>query len=164
MKNNAVETLVGAFVLFIAAFFFYYAYENSGSKKNDGVSYHATFDRVDGLVKGSDVRMSGVKIGTIETLTIDPQTYLAKVTFELDKTILLPKDSSAEIVSDGLLGGKYLALVPGGDPENMPAGATIEHTQSSVNLESLIGQLIFSNKSKDKTGSDSSDKTDLQAK
>ncbi len=147
MKNNTVETLMGAVVLVVAALFFMYAYHNSGSEKIDSFEYHATFDRVDGLVKGSDVRMSGVKVGTITALDIEKETYLAKISFTIDKGIKLPKDSSAEVVSDGLLGGKYLALVPGGDENYLAEGSTIIHTQSSVNLESLIGQLIFSNKS-----------------
>ena len=148
MKNNSVETLMGAIVLAVATFFFIYAYQNSGSESVASFEYHATFDRVDGLVKGSDVRMSGVKIGTISALDIEKETYLAKLSFKIDKNLKLPKDSSAEVVSDGLLGGKYLAIVPGGDEKYLNEGNTIIHTQSSVNLESLIGQLIFSNKSK----------------
>tara|TARA_R110002095_G_scaffold195479_2_gene174099 strand:+ start:3110 stop:3583 length:474 start_codon:yes stop_codon:yes gene_type:complete len=148
MKNNVIETLMGAIVLFVAGFFFVFAYQNSGSKVIDSVEYSADFDRVDGVVVGSDVRMSGVKVGIISALTIDPKTYLAKVSFTVDKSIKLPKDSSAEVVSDGLLGGKYLAIVPGGDETFLAAGNTIIHTQSSVNLEALIGQLIFSQKPK----------------
>ncbi len=148
MKNNIVETLMGAVVLLVAGFFFVFAYQNSGSQVIDSVEYSAAFDRVDGVIVGSDVRMSGVKVGTISALTIDPQTYLAKVSFTVDKNIKLPKDSSAEVVSDGLLGGKYLAIVPGGDEAFLAAGNTIIHTQSSVNLEALIGQLIFSQKPK----------------
>ena len=139
---------MGAVVLAVAAFFFVYAYQNSGSEKVDSFEYHATFDRVDGLVKGSDVRMSGVKVGTITALDIEKETYLAKISFKIEKDLKLPKDTSAEVVSDGLLGGKYLAIVPGGDEKHLAEGNTIIHTQSSVNLESLIGQLIFSNKSK----------------
>lgn len=148
MKNNTIETLMGAVVLLVAGFFFVFAYQNSGSKVIDSVEYSAAFDRVDGIVVGSDVRMSGVKVGTISALIIDPQTYLAKVSFTVNKSIRLPKDTSAEVVSDGLLGGKYLAIVPGGDDAFLAAGNTIIHTQSSVNLEALIGQLIFSQKPK----------------
>ncbi len=147
MKNNTIETLMGAVVLVVAGLFFVYAYQASGSEKTDTLEYHATFDRVDGIIKGSDVRMSGVKIGTISALDIEKETYLAIISFKIDKDIKLPKDTSAEVVSDGLLGGKYLALVPGGDENYLAENDTIIHTQSSVNLESLIGQLIFSNKS-----------------
>lgn len=154
MKNNTIETLTGAIVLAVATFFFVYAYQHSGSEKVDSFEYYATFDRVDGLVKGSDVRMSGVKVGTITALDIEKETYLANISFAIDKGIKLPKDTSAEVVSDGLLGGKYLALVPGGDEKYLVEGNTIIHTQSSVNLESLIGQLIFSNKSSKPKGDD----------
>ena len=147
MKNNIIETILGAVVLLVAGLFFAYAYENSGSEKISSFEYHATFDRVDGIIKGSDVRMSGVKIGIISALDIEKDTYLAKISFKIDQEIKLPKDTSAEVVSDGLLGGKYLALVPGGDENYLQENDTIIHTQSSVNLEALIGQLIFSKKS-----------------
>lgn len=147
MKQNTLELLVGAIVLGFAIFFFVYAYSNSGSDHSNEVSYKASFDRIDGLVVGADVRMSGVKVGAITKLDIEPNTYMANVTFTVNQTIKLPKDSSAEVISDGLLGGKYLAVVPGGDESYLTAGEAIVHTQSSVNLEAMIGQLIFSNKS-----------------
>ena len=150
MRTNVIETVMGAVVLMIAGFFLAFAYTNSGyHSSNDGVDYHATFDRVDGLVVGGDVRMSGVKIGVIRETSIDPETFLAHVSFSIAPHIKIPKDSSAEIVSDGIMGGKYLALVPGGDEETLKAGDQIEHTQSSVSLEAMIGQLIFSAKNKE---------------
>ena len=150
MRNNVIETVMGAVVLMIAGFFLTFAYTNSGYRTtNDSISYHGVFDRVDGLVVGGDVRMSGVKIGSIREMSIDPNTYLANVTFTVNSQIKIPKDSSAEIVSDGIMGGKYLALVPGGDDEMLKADAQIEHTQSSVSLEAMIGQLIFSPKNKE---------------
>ncbi|MBL9029184.1 MAG: outer membrane lipid asymmetry maintenance protein MlaD [Caedimonas sp.] len=150
MRTNVIETVMGAVVLMIAGFFLAFAYTNSGYRSsNDGVDYHATFDRVDGLVVGGDVRMSGVKIGVIREMSINPETFLAHVSFSIAPHIKIPKDSSAEIVSDGIMGGKYLALVPGGDEETLKAGDQIEHTQSSVSLEAMIGQLIFSAKNKE---------------
>ncbi len=147
MKNKTFEILIGAVVLGIAFFFFVYSYKNSGSEHSARVSYNASFDRVDGIVVGSDVRMSGVKIGIIKKLTVNIDTYMAEVSFAINQDIKLPSDSSAEIVSDGLLGGKYLALVPGGGEVFIKAGDSILHTQSSVNLEAMIGQLMFSKKS-----------------
>jgi len=153
MRNNVIETVMGAVVLMIAGFFLTFAYTNSGYRtSNDSISYHAVFDRVDGLVVGSDVRMSGVKIGSIREMSIDPKTYLAHVVLAVNTHIKIPKDSSAEIVSDGIMGGKYLALVPGGDDDMLKANAQIEHTQSSVSLEAMIGQLIFSPKNKEADG------------
>lgn len=150
MRNNVIETVMGAVVLMIAGFFLAFAYTNSGHHASlNSTRYHAAFDRVDGLTTGSDVRMSGVKVGTITEMTIDPKTYLAHVTLSVNSDIKIPKDSSAEIVSDGLMGGKYLALVPGGDDEILKPDAEIEHTQSSVSLEAMIGQLIFSSRNKE---------------
>jgi phospholipid/cholesterol/gamma-HCH transport system substrate-binding protein len=146
MKHNAIETIMGAVVLVIAAFFIILAYKTSGFENDNNIAYSAHFDRIDGLVIGSDVRISGIKVGTVKEAIVDPTTYLAKVIFTVDPKIQLPKDSSAEIVSDGLLGGKFIALVPGGDTALVEPGGRITHTQSSVSLESLIGQFIFSSK------------------
>ena len=137
---------MGGVVLLIAIFFLTFAYISSGYKDSEGLSYWAQFDRIDGLFVGSDVRMSGVKVGTVKRVEINPQSYLAVVHFTSAPELKLPKDSSAEILSDGLMGNKYLALVPGGEDENLPAGAEVKHTQSAVSLEGMIGQLIFSNK------------------
>ena len=153
-SKNTFEFLVGASVLVIATFFFVFAYKNSGAEAISQTQYKAAFDRIDGLVEGSDVRMSGVKVGRIVTMSIDPKTYMAHVTFSVNEDLKLPKDSSAEVVSDGLLGGKYLAIVPGGDEVFLESGGEIFHTQSSVNLEAMIGQLIFSNNAdKEQSGS-----------
>lgn len=150
MRNKTIETVMGAVVLLIAAFFLAFAYTHSGHKNSlNRTRYYGVFDRVDGLTAGSDVRMSGVKVGSVLSLSIDPKTFLANVAFAVDSQVKIPKDSSAEIVSDGLMGGKYLALVPGGDDEALKPDAHVEHVQSSVSLEAMIGQLIFSSKNKE---------------
>jgi len=147
MKTNILETVMGGVVLLVAGFFLVFAYTTTSVKTEGGITYHARFDRVDGLKVGSDVRMSGVKIGTVQSIKIDPKDYIAEVTISAMPTIKLPKDTSAEIITDGLLGSKYLALVPGGDDENIAPGGMISYTQSSVSLESLIGKMMFDNKS-----------------
>ena len=147
MRKNVIEAVMGTVVLVIAGFFLTFAYTNSGYQtKNNRVGYLAKFDRVDGVVIGGDVRMSGVKIGTIREMTIEPQTFLAQLKFDVDKDLRIPNDSSAEIISDGIMGGKYLAIVPGGDSDFLKPGDYIEITQSSVSLEGMIGQLIFNAK------------------
>lgn len=158
MKNNLIETVMGGVVLLIAIFFLTFAYMSSGYKNGEGVPYWAQFDRIDGLFVGSDVRMSGVKVGTIKKVDINPQTYLAVVHFTSAPDIALPKDSSAEILSDGLMGNKYLALIPGGEEENLPENAEIKHTQSAISLEGMIGQLIFSAKDEKKDAAASTEK------
>lgn len=144
MRGNVVEALLGAVVLVVAAGFLVFAYSSTEVGSVEGYEVSAKFDRVDGLVVGSDVRLGGIKIGTIVDQTLEPDTYLAVVRMSIDPDIRLPTDSAAEIVSDGLLGGRYLSLVPGGAEEMLATGDEIRFTQSPVSLESLIGRLIFS--------------------
>jgi phospholipid/cholesterol/gamma-HCH transport system substrate-binding protein len=144
MGRNLVETLVGAAVLGVAVFFLVFAYSKAGPKAVKGYTLTGKFDRVDGLVEGSDVRLSGIKIGTITQQTLDPETYLAVVTMSIKPAVKLPRDSSAQVASDGLLGDKYLSLQAGGDDEMLKPGGEIEHTQGSVDLLSLVGRFMFS--------------------
>ena len=88
--------------------------------------------------------MAGVKVGSILSARVDPQSFQAEVGFTVLNTVKLPRDSSAEITSDGLLGGKYLSLVPGGDDKTLAAGGSVAITQSAVSLEQLLGKFIFS--------------------
>lgn len=143
MKTNVLEVTMGAVILVVFAFCIIFAYSTSQWQPSKGYEVIAKFDRIDGIVRGSDVRLSGVKVGTIKDLHLDPKTYLAVVHLTLEPHVSLPTDSAAEIVSDGLLGGKYLALVPGGEDANIAPGGEIIHTQSAVSLESLIGKFIF---------------------
>ena len=100
--------------------------------------------RLSPLANGSDVRMSGIKIGSVVAQSLDPQTYRAIVRLSVDSAIKLPEDTTARIQSDGLLGNTYMVLEPGGAEEMIPPGGKIRYTQSSVSLENLIGKLIFS--------------------
>jgi phospholipid/cholesterol/gamma-HCH transport system substrate-binding protein len=143
-RRNAVEVLSGAVVLLVAAGFLGYALAHSGRSAVSGYTLNAKFDHIDGLPVGSDVRMAGVKVGSVVKARIDPQSYLAVVTLSVRDGLKLPKDSSATINSDGLLGGKYLSLSPGGDTTMLQPGQTITITQSSVSLEQLLGKFIFS--------------------
>ncbi len=143
MKTNLLEVVMGAFVLVVFTFVVIFAYSTSQWQPSESYEVIAKFDRIDGLMRGSDVRLSGVKIGTIKDIHLDPITYLAVVHVTIAPEVKLPKDSAAEVVSDGLLGGKYLALVPGGEDENISPGGEIMNTQAAVSLESLIGKFIF---------------------
>ena len=149
MKGNVFEALVGAVVLVVAAAFLYFAFSTAEVGAVRGYELVARFDRVDGLKIGSDVRVGGVKIGTVTNQRLDPQTFLAEVRFSVDARYRLPRDSSAQIISESLLGGKYLAVVPGGDSDTLDAGGVIQFTQSAINLEGLIGQFIFGTGAKD---------------
>ena len=144
MARNVVETVLGGVVLVVAVGFFAWAYGRSTAGDPGGYALVAKFDRIDGLPMGADVRISGIKVGSVLAQTLDPQTYRAQVRFSVASNVELPTDSSAAIVSSGLLGSKYLALVPGGDDEILKDGGEVTLTQSSVNIEDLIGKYIFS--------------------
>lgn len=142
MANNSVETLIGAVVLSIAGGFLYYAAQSADF--NSGTSYdlNAKFFKIEGVSTGSDVRVSGVKVGSIKEVELDPATYQANIVFSLRSDIKLPSDSSAKISSEGLLGGSFLAIEPGGSEYYLEAGEAIEYTQGSVSLVDLIGKAI----------------------
>ncbi|MFT5440150.1 MAG: phospholipid/cholesterol/gamma-HCH transport system substrate-binding protein [Alphaproteobacteria bacterium] len=144
MGRNLVETLMGAVVLGVAIVFLVFAYSRAGLKTVDGYSLIGKFDRIDGLTEGSDVRMSGIKIGTVTKQALDPNTYLAVLTLDVRPEVKLPRDSSARIASDGLLGDKYLSITPGGEEDMLPAGGEIQYTQGSVDIVSLVGRMLFS--------------------
>lgn len=144
MSRNAVETVMGAVVLLVAAVFLFFAYTTSRVHAVSGYEVTARFTRVEGLRDGGDVRVSGIKVGSVVSQTLDPKTFLAVVRMSIDPSVKLPVDTVATIASAGLLGDKYLALEPGNEDQTIPAGGTIEHTQAPMSLESLIGQYIFS--------------------
>jgi phospholipid/cholesterol/gamma-HCH transport system substrate-binding protein len=144
MTRNLLETLLGAVVLIVAIGFLLFAYRSSQVSDSDGYQLLARFDRVDGLEPGADVRISGIRVGTVVDQTLDPETFRAEVRFTLREDVQLPLDSSAAVVSNGLLGGKYLAVVPGGDIDVLEPGDELTLTQSAINLEDLIGHMIFS--------------------
>jgi phospholipid/cholesterol/gamma-HCH transport system substrate-binding protein len=156
MRRNLIETILGAVVLVVAAFFLIFAYSNASLRTVQGHDYVAKFNRIDGINPGSDVKMSGIKVGTIKSVSIDPATYVAVVRLTVDRSIELPTDSSAEVASESLLGGKYLSLHPGADDKKIAPGGEIRFTQGPINIEEMIGQFMFSNQAagKDKDKSD----------
>lgn len=147
MKGRSIaEVAAGAVVLAVALAFVIFAVTNSGRSSLAGpaVTLTAKFDRVDGLAPGADVRIAGVKVGSVVDQRIDPQTFLAVLTFRIDGSLRIPADSSAEIASEGLLGGRFVSIVPGGADRILANGGQITITQSAVSLESLLGRFIFS--------------------
>ncbi len=143
-RHSAIEVATGAAVLLVAGGFLVFAVANTGQHfGGEGYALNAAFDHVDGLSVGADVRIAGVKIGSIQSIRLDPKTYLADVAFTVQDDVKLTDDSSATVSTDGLLGGKYLALATGGDDKILKPGGTITITQGSVNLEALIGKYIF---------------------
>ena len=144
MKGNVIETVMGGVVLVVAAFFLFFAYSSSQLRSVAGYQLNAQFENIDGIRDGSDVRISGIKVGSVTNTALDPATFLATVQMSVQPAVKLPDDSVAEIVSSGLLGDKYMSLVPGGSDKDIQPGGRIKFTQSSVNIEHLIGQMMFS--------------------
>ena len=144
MRGNVIETVMGAVVLVVAALFLVFAYQTSKLRSvSGGYEISADFSRIDGIQQGSDVRISGVKVGSVIADELDPKTFLATIRMSIDPTIQLPEDTVAQVTSSGLLGDKYMSLAPGGSDKVIPPGGKIRYTQSSVSLENLIGQMIF---------------------
>lgn len=146
MNRQSVETIVGFIVIAIAASFFYSSYNVLDiGKDNAGDNYnlYAKFNKVDGLKLGSDVRISGIKVGTISALNLDPTTFQAVVTVNLYHHIRLPQDSSAAIIGASLLGDKYISIDPGAEEDMLSPGDSIMFTQSSISIEGLIGKFMF---------------------
>lgn len=144
MKKSLFETILGAVVLAVAGYFFWFAYQTSEVRAERGYTIIAKFDNVDGIGVGSDVRLGGIKIGTVLDQELNADTYQAVLTLGIREDIRLPEDSTAAIVSSGLLGSKFVDLSPGAADLMLTGGQEIAFTQSSVNLESLIGKFMFS--------------------
>lgn len=143
-RHGVAEVLTGAIVLVVAVAFLAFAVAHSGRTAGSGYTLQARFDNIAGLSVGGDVRIGGVKVGTVTDERIDPKTFMAVVTMTVRDNIRLPKDTGASITSESLLGGKYISLSPGGDEADLKSGQTITITQSSVSLEELLGKFIFS--------------------
>ena len=144
MKRSVIETVLGAVVLLVAGFFLVSSYSSANAGGGSGYELVADFSGIGGLGVGDDVQISGVKVGTVSDVTLNEDTYLARVTANIDDEIELPIDTAALISSESLLGGRYLSLEPGGDEEMLESGARIEFTQAPQNLEQLLGQFILS--------------------
>ena len=145
MSRNIIETVTGAIVLAVAGFFLFTVYTNSGMKSTpDGYHLRADFGDITGISVGSDVRIGGVKIGTVESVGLNHENYQAEIRMIVAKDIALSSDTTAAIVGESLLGGKFVALNPGGAETALKDGGVVEFTQSSVSLEQLLGKFVFS--------------------
>ena len=143
MAENQTEVLAGVAVLAAAFAFVIYAAQSTGMSGNPATyDLKASFRSVEGITLGSDVRMAGVKVGTITSLDLNPKTFFADATVSVQNGLLLPDDSAILISSEGLLGGNFIELVPGGSETNLEPGAEIEDTQGSVSLISLLLKFV----------------------
>lgn len=139
MAENRAEVLTGAAVLAVAIGFVVYATQGGGFSTDRGTyPLIASFRSVEGITAGSDVRLAGVKVGTITSLELNPQTFFADAVIEVKEGIELPVDSAILISQEGLLGGNYVEIIPGGEVEILGPGEEIEDTQGSVSLINLL--------------------------
>lgn len=143
MAESKTELLVGAAVLAAAVAFVFYATRGAdGSRQADQYPLHASFRSVEGISVGTDVRLAGVKIGTVIALDLNPQTFFADATFSVDEDILVPTDSTVLVSSEGLLGGNFIEIQPGGATDNVEPGGEIEDTQGSVSVVTLLMKFV----------------------
>ena len=146
MAKKSIETLVGLFVVLGALGLAFLALKaaNLGSfGGGDTYSVQARFDNIGGLKPRAPVRSAGVTVGRVSKVTLDSKTYQGVVTLDIDSGVQFPKDSSAKILTAGLLGDQNIGIEAGADEKNLAAGATITQTQSAIVLENLIGQFLF---------------------
>lgn len=143
MGRNPIETIMGAVVLLVAGVFLAFAYSTADLKQVEGYQLTAAFAKAGGLKAGSDVRISGIKIGTVSSQRLDTATYQAVVLLTISPEIRLPVDTVASIASDGLLGGSYLKLEPGSTRDMLQDGGKLTKVRNYQSLEDLVGQIIF---------------------
>ncbi|SHK02549.1 phospholipid/cholesterol/gamma-HCH transport system substrate-binding protein [Shimia gijangensis] len=143
MSAVRTEITVGAGVVAVAIGFLVYAGQVSGfSSSTTGYPLTASFRSLEGVSVGTDVRLAGVKIGSVTNVTLNPQTFRADTEFSVLNGIELPDDSAIVISSEGLLGGNFVEILPGGSPFNLESGAEIEDTQGAVSLIGLLMKFV----------------------
>lgn len=141
-RDNLFEALVGFLVLLLAAWFLYFAWGRTGGSIGQTIHVKALFPAANGVDVGTDVRIAGLRVGSVTAERLDPESFQAELTLALDREVKVPSDSSAAITSEGLLGGTHVALLPGGSDAPLNDGDMILDTQGSVDMMSLIGSVI----------------------
>jgi len=143
MQRSAIETVLGGLVLAGAGLFLVFAWSTAQISPVRGYGLEARFNAIDGLTMGSDVRIGGVKIGSVTGQSIDPKTYQAVVHLSVQQDVHLPEDSRAVVASAGLLGGRYIRIEPGRAANMLGDGGHIRETKDALSLEDLLGRVIF---------------------
>ncbi len=143
MRENPAEVVAGGVVLTFALGFLIYVWQIAGAGGLSGsYTLTASFRSVEGITAGSDIRLAGVKIGTVSDITLNPDTFRGDTTLSIADDIKIPEDSAAVIASEGLLGGNFVEIVPGGALENYAEGSEILDTQGAVSLISLLLRFV----------------------
>jgi phospholipid/cholesterol/gamma-HCH transport system substrate-binding protein len=145
MRESPVEVVVGAAVVAAAVGFLVFAGQATGLSAPVGdTTLTASFRSVEGVDLGTEVRLAGVKVGSVTALTLNPETYRADTVMTLSGDVPIPDDSSAIVASEGLLGGTFIELVPGGSLTYFADGAEVVDTQGAVSLLTLLVQVVGS--------------------
>lgn len=143
VREHLIEALVGLLVVLVAVWFIYMAWQRTGAGRGaNAIHVTALFPNVAGIDNGADVRVAGMRIGSVESQRLDPKSYQAELTLAIDRGVHVPADSSAAITSEGILGRSYIALIPGGDATPLKNGDVIADTQGSIDLMGMVGQFI----------------------
>ena len=143
MGRHAIETIMGSVVLIVAAMFLIFAWNTADIQRVEGYELKASFLKVGGLSTGGDVRISGIRVGSVTDTHLDAQTYQANVSMSIKPDIELPTDTKAVVSSDGLMGGAFVRLEPGSSENMIEQGGRITNTQDLKSLEELVGEVIF---------------------
>lgn len=143
MNKDFIEIIAGFFVILICVAAVFFAFEKRGNNTSGGYQINASFENAAGISIGTDVRIAGVKVGRVVNFTLDPKQYQAIANILINKDVQIPLDSSARIISNGLVGDKYISISPGTEEELMSNGSMLQFTQSSLSFEELLGKLIF---------------------
>lgn len=141
-RENTLEAVIGLLVVLLAIWFVWFAWQKTGGSQEDAFEVRAVFPSASGVSVGTDVRVAGLKVGSVAAQRLDPQSYQAELLLALDRGVVVPSDSSAAITAEGLLGGTYIALLPGGSETPLKNGDTILDTQGSVDMMGLIGSVL----------------------
>jgi phospholipid/cholesterol/gamma-HCH transport system substrate-binding protein len=145
MKKGILETIVGFAVILISFIFLFYVYFiNHNQKSDNGYLIKAKFQNIEGIIKGSNIMIAGIKVGTVESVNLNKDDFSVDSVLKISKGVNIPNDSNASIISSGFLGNKYISIIPGISLENLKENEAIERTQSSINIESLIGKFMYS--------------------
>ena len=143
MNKRPVETIMGIVVLVVAALFMFFAYKVSDLQVVKGYELNARFLKVGGLNTGADVRINGIKVGTVVAQKINSLDYMVDVKLSILPNISIPSDSTVLVVGDGLMGDKFIKIEPGNSPDKLQNGDVIEKTKDAKSLEDMVGEIIF---------------------
>ena len=140
MKVNFLDAFLGIFVLFVTGLFLVYIYVILDTKlfRSDAFQLHARFDNIAGIVAGSKVKLSGVNIGTVKSVSLEPEDFYALITMNFDKQFNFPDDTEASVQLEGLLGGSYISILPGGSDVMLSNDQEILYTQGSTSILNLM--------------------------